>query len=132
MKQIYYAVQTTLRGKNSIFIKIISLALGLLVSIILFARVAFELDYDSFYEEADRVFVVETAWGNDKTGNVNAGPYVIYPTAAVITSHFPKEVESHTTFSDFVPSTVVQRGIPYGRFSLFPDTWVTGASRKCT
>ena len=122
MKQIYYAVQTTLRGKNSIFIKIISLALGLLVSIILFARVAFELDYDSFYEEADRVFVVETAWGNDKTGNVNAGPYVIYPTAAVIASHFPKEVESHTTFSDFGPSTVIHGKNKYKGAFLMADS----------
>lgn len=107
MKQLYYAIQTLWRGKHSVWIKVVSLASGLLISIILFAKVAFELDYDSFYEDAERVFLVETAWGNDETGNGTPSPYIIYPTAAAIAGHFPEAVESYTTFSDFVPSVVV-------------------------
>ncbi|MDE6181326.1 MAG: ABC transporter permease, partial [Phocaeicola sp.] len=107
MKQLYYAIQTLWRGKHSVWIKVVSLASGLLISIILFAKVAFELDYDCFYEDAERVFLVETAWGNDETGNGTPSPYIIYPTAAAIAGHFPEAVESYTTFSDFVPSVVV-------------------------
>ena len=42
MKQLYYTIQTLLRGRGSNIIKVISLTLGLLVGILLFARVAFE------------------------------------------------------------------------------------------
>ena len=49
MKQLYYTIQTLLRGRGSNVIKVISLTLGLLVGILLFARVAFELNYDSYY-----------------------------------------------------------------------------------
>lgn len=106
MKQLYYAVQTFIRGRNSSLIKVVSLSLGLLISIILFARVAFELSYDDFYEDRDRLFLVNTAWIDDKgTGGVS--PYVIYPTAATIAYHFPEQVEGHTTFFDMAPSTVI-------------------------
>ena len=42
MKQIYYVIQTLIHGKGSIPFKVISLALGLGMSILLFARVAYE------------------------------------------------------------------------------------------
>lgn len=106
MKQLYYAIQTIIRGKDSSIIKVISLSLGLFISIILFARVAFELNYDNFYNDTDRLFLVETAWEGDK-GMGSPSPYVIYPTAGAIAEHFPDLVECQTTISDFVPSTVM-------------------------
>ena len=42
MRQLYYVIRTLLRGRGSNLIKIISLGLGLTMSILLFARVAFE------------------------------------------------------------------------------------------
>lgn len=106
MKQLHYAIQTLIRGKNSSLIKVVSLSLGLLISIILFARVAFELSYDDFYEDKDRLFLVNTAWTDDK-GTGGNSPYVIYPTAATIAYHFPQQVEGHTTIFDMAPSTVI-------------------------
>ena len=47
MKQFHYTIQTLIRDRRSCVIKVISLSLGLLVSIILFSRVAFELSYDN-------------------------------------------------------------------------------------
>ncbi len=41
-KQIYYVIQTLLRGRGSNIIKIISLGLSLTMSILLFSRVAYE------------------------------------------------------------------------------------------
>ena len=76
MKQLYYAIQMIVRGKDSSVIKIVSLSLGLLISIILFARVAFEFNCDNFYEDTDRLFLVETAWKDDK-GMGDYGHYVI-------------------------------------------------------
>ena len=51
MRQLYYTFRTLLRGRGGNLTKIISLTLGLLVGILLFARVAFELNYDSYYQE---------------------------------------------------------------------------------
>ena len=49
MKQFHYTIQTLIRDRRSCVIKVISLSLGLLVSIILFSRVAFELSYDNCF-----------------------------------------------------------------------------------
>lgn len=46
MRQLYYVIRTLLRGRGSNLIKIISLGLGLTMSILLFARVAFEQSFD--------------------------------------------------------------------------------------
>lgn len=49
MKQLYYVIRTLLRGRGSNIIKVISLGLGLTMSILLFSRVAFEQSYDTCY-----------------------------------------------------------------------------------
>ena len=56
--------------KNSdILIKVLSLGVGLAVGIVLIAKVFFELSYDSFYKDIDRVYTINT-WismqGNEK------------------------------------------------------------------
>ena len=58
MKTIYYAIQNIIRGKDSTFIKVISLSLGLFLSIVLFALVGTELSYDSFYQGYEDIYVV--------------------------------------------------------------------------
>ena len=49
MNQIYYAIQNIIRGKDSTLVKVVSLSLGLFLSIILFALVGSQFNYDSFY-----------------------------------------------------------------------------------
>ena len=51
MKQIYYVIQTLLRGRGSNIIKIISLGLSLTMSILLFSRVAYEQSFDTCYKD---------------------------------------------------------------------------------
>lgn len=48
MKQLKYAIQNVIRGKGSNIVKVVSITLGLLVSVILIAKVAYELSYDNF------------------------------------------------------------------------------------
>ena len=62
MKQLYYALQNIIRGKDSNIIKIVSITCGLLVSIILFAKIAFELNYDTWFPNSNRLYVVKMAW----------------------------------------------------------------------
>ena len=58
-----------MKRKNDILIKVLSLGVGLAVGIVLIAKVFFELSYDSFYKDIDRVYTINT-WismqGNEK------------------------------------------------------------------
>ena len=58
-----------MKSKNDILIKVLSLGVGLAVGIVLIAKVFFELSYDSFYKDIDRVYTINT-WismqGNEK------------------------------------------------------------------
>ena len=58
-----------MKTKSDILIKVLSLGIGLAVGIVLIAKVFFELSYDSFYKDIDRVYTINT-WismqGNEK------------------------------------------------------------------
>lgn len=56
MKQIYYVIQTLLRGRGSNIIKVISLGLGLTMSILLFSRVAYEQSFDTCFKDYDNLY----------------------------------------------------------------------------
>ena len=58
MKQIYYAIQSILHGRGSNVTKVISLSLGLTIGILLFSQIAFELNYEKCYPDADRLVLV--------------------------------------------------------------------------
>ena len=49
-----------MRSKSDIWIKVLSLGVGLAVGIVLIAKVFFELSYDSFYKDIDRVYTIRT------------------------------------------------------------------------
>ena len=98
MKQLYYAFQNIIRGKDSNIIKIVSITCGLLVSIILFAKIAFELSYDTWFPNSDRLYVVKMAWSEG--GKAYAGS-TLYPIGSTIQQHFPEMVENTTTLNDF-------------------------------
>ena len=102
MKQIYYAIQNIIRGKDSTIIKVVSLSLGLTISIILFARVAMELSYDTFYQGHERLHLVGTTWDFGKGGKPGINN-CIYPVGPTIMQHFPDHVESATVINSFWP-----------------------------
>ena len=66
-----------MRRKNSLLIKVLSLGVGLAVGIVLIAKVFFELSYDSFYKDIDRVYIINTWYtmnGDEKEyGQVSGG-----------------------------------------------------------
>ena len=49
-----------MKAKKDILIKVLSLGVGLAVGIVLIAKVFFELSYDSFYKDIDRVYTINT------------------------------------------------------------------------
>ena len=62
MKQIYYVIQTMKRSMGANIIKVISITLGLTLSILLFTRQAFEFNFDNCYEEHERLSIVNLHW----------------------------------------------------------------------
>lgn len=109
MKELYYAFHTLIRGKGANVIKVISLTLGLLIGILLFARMAFEMSYDTFYHESDKLCIVNAIYNIDgkKKGPV---PVVMGPVPAAIAEAFPQEIESATLVYDWYGSNALFNG----------------------
>ena len=58
MKSLYYVIRTLLHSKGSNLLKVVSLGLGLTMSILLLARVAFEQSYDTCFPDYGRLYQV--------------------------------------------------------------------------
>ena len=103
MKQIHYVIQTLLRGKGSVLFKIVSLGLGLAMSILLFARVAYEQSYDTCFRDYSRIYQV---WSMFVLNNEKNEPQTMNmgPLAGAILESFPKEVEGATCTCRYLAS----------------------------
>ena len=61
MRQLYYTIRILLRGRGNNIIKLVSLTLGLLIGVLLFSQIAYELNYENFYKEPDNVCLLYTS-----------------------------------------------------------------------
>ncbi len=100
MRQLYYTIQTLIRGRGSNLIKIISLTLGLFVGILLFASVAFQLSFHNFFRQPELLYL--TYMTNIQNGvEGKAFSYTFGPLSAALKENFPKEVENATILRDW-------------------------------
>lgn len=103
MKQLYYVIQTLLRGRGSNIIKVISLGLGLTMSILLFARVAYEQSFDKCFKDYDNLYQVFSIFSTENEpgteSEMNYGPV-----AGAILENFPEEVEAATSLCHWMSS----------------------------
>lgn len=120
IKQLYYVCQNLIRGRGSNLIKIVSLAMGLGASILLFARVAFELSFDKFYKDVDRLCIMYEEYTID--GKTNSFPVIMgkYPQAFAET--FPKEIESATLVSDWNGKAFFNGDVRFTPGSIMADS----------
>ena len=106
MKQLYYVIRTLLRGRGSNIIKVISLGLGLTMSILLFSRVAFEQSYDTCYKDYDdlyQIYSIFSAEGEQfEPQKQNCGPV-----AGAILENFSIEVLSGNPEKDLMQNDVI-------------------------
>ena len=100
MKQIYYAIQSILHGRGSNVTKVISLSLGLTIGILLFSQIAFELNYEKCYPEADRLVLVRGGGENVKTGEKGEGydDSLFAPMAEAFRSDLSQWIENDSHF----------------------------------
>ena len=109
MKQLYYSVQTLLHSRGGNLFKIVSLGLALTISVLLFARVAFEQSYDTCFCDYDRIYQVWTQYimNGEKLEwqEQNMGP-----TVGTILEHFPDQVEAGTCTNFFLMRAPLYKG----------------------
>ncbi len=76
-----------------VLINLIGLAIGMAVSIVILLYVQFELSYDRYHPDADRIFRVSRAWFNqDGEESLHLG-HLAPPFGPLMQSDFPEEVE---------------------------------------
>lgn len=86
-----------------VLINLIGLAIGMAVSIVILLYVQFELSYDRFHPDADRIFRVSRAWYNpDGDISLHLG-HTAPPFGPLIQSDFPEEVEYAARLFNFDP-----------------------------
>ena len=109
MKQLYYVMQTLRHAAGSNLFKVCSLGLALAMSVLLFARVAYEQSYDTCFRDYDDIYQVWTQYvvNGEKFDwqEQNMGP-----TVGAILEHFPDQVEAGTCTNFFLMKAPLYKG----------------------
>lgn len=101
MRHLYYTLQTLLRGHGGTVEKLVSLTLGLVMGVLIFAQIAYELGFDRFYPNPDTLVMLRM---RNVTKGVPAAEYnygTYRPAAADLSEAFPELVESACLTSNF-------------------------------
>lgn len=96
MKTVYYTLQTLLHRRGEPCIKILTLTLGLLMAVFLFARMAFELSYDRCFRQSEHLYRLETSWKEASGGPSLWSAFTLMPVPATLSEAFPEEIEAAT------------------------------------
>jgi putative ABC transport system permease protein len=91
------AARNLIKHKGYAFLNIMGLAVGIAASVLIFLYVADELSYDSFHENADRIYRITADWSNQGDSRIHqlGTPHVL---AKTIREKYP-QVESLTQLS---------------------------------
>ena len=109
MQSFHYILRSLLHSKGSNLLKVVSLGLGLTMSILLFSRVAFEQSYDTCFKDYDRLYQVWSQFTvkGEKYDwqQQNSGPVV-----GAIFESFPEQVEAATCTNRWMASDPLYYG----------------------
>ena len=121
MKQIYYVIQTLIRGRGSNIIKVISLGLGLTMSILPFSRVVYEQSFDKCFRDYDNLYQVWSVFSakGEKypPQQQNSGPV-----AGAILENFPEQVEAATSLWRWANSPVYNGTVRFDEGKIAADS----------
>ena len=102
MKQLHYTIQTLLRGRGGIGVKLVSLTLGLLVGVLLFAQIAYELSFDRCYRDPETLVTLRMRDVRQGVPDAEYNYYTYRPAAADLWASMPELVESACLASNYV------------------------------
>ena len=109
MQSFHYIIRTLLHSKGSNLLKVVSLGLGLAMSILLFARVAFEQSYDTCFRDYDRLYQVWSQF-TVKGEKLDWQQQNCGPVAGAILETFPDQVEAATCTNRWLFSSPLYYG----------------------
>ena len=122
MKQLYYVIQTLLHGRNANVIKTVSLGLGLMMSILLFSRVAYEQSYDTCFKDNQNLYQLWIRFATEHEKH----PWSDYCLGKLAGSTFealPGMVESATTASEWLLDQPLYNGeVAFDDFKILADS----------
>ena len=121
MRQLYYTFRTLIRGRGSNIIKTISLTLGLFVGILLFAKIAFELNYNKDYQEPENLCVIMSVYTLEGVKE-EPSPIIMGPVTKTIQESFPEEVEYTSITKEFGASPYFFGENSYNCRTTYADT----------
>lgn len=101
MRQLHYTIQILLRGGGN-FIKLMSLTLGLLIGILLFSQIIYELSYENFYHNPDNVVLLRLKRTNQGVQEAGYDYDVYRPAAADLREALPELVECSSVSTRFM------------------------------
>ena len=101
MKQLYYVIQTLRHAAGSNLFKVVSLGLALAMSVLLFARVAYEQSYDTCFRDYGDICQVWTRYIM-KGEKLDWQEQNMGPTVGTVLEHFPDQVEAGTCTNLFL------------------------------
>lgn len=94
MRHLYYTLQTLLRGHGGTVEKLVSLTLGLVMGVLLFAQIAYELSFDRFYPNPDTLVMLRMRNATKGVPEPEYNYSTYRPAAADLSEAFPELVES--------------------------------------
>lgn len=122
MKQLYYAIQTIVRGRGSNVMKVISLTLGLTIGILLFSQIVFELNYEKCYPESEQLAIIRARYTINNIPGKDYEETVEGTVAAALMENFPKEVNSATAFTDIFMRDLYKGDVKLEPKMFYADT----------
>lgn len=107
MKQMEYVIRYLVKGRGNSLIKVISLTLGLVVGLVLYSQVAFEMSYDNFYPDKEQLYRIRrTCLSGDK--ETYGGALIYKPMPRALMTDL-KEVDCATLTSPAMEEVTFQR-----------------------
>lgn len=101
MKRLLYSIRYLLKNKGNNAIKVVSLTLGLVVALVLFSQVAFDLSYDNFYPDKERIYSITCKWNINGKEDADEGRIINAPFAPTMNQEIP-EVEVGTVMTGWI------------------------------
>lgn len=97
MKSLLYTIRYLAKSKSNNLIKILSLTLGLVVGLVLFSQVAFEMSYDNFWTDKDQLYKLHVEGTFAKGGGYDGGA-VNAPYAPTMYHEFEEVISASNLF----------------------------------
>ena len=84
---LFIALRSVRKSKGHALVNVTGLALGITCSIVIFLIVRFEMSYNNFHDDGNRIFRVVTTFTNSETPGYSAG--MTYPLPDALRQDFP-------------------------------------------